>query len=64
MSSKDEKPMAPKNSERESSAADQLQSQIDALIRGEVPKDAGSLRDLVRKPVAEIRKSHPNKKLP
>jgi hypothetical protein len=35
----------------EKSAADQLQAQIDGLVRGEVPQGSRSLRDLAKKPI-------------
>lgn len=50
MSGKDEKPALPAGSDAEKSSADQLQEQIDALVRGEGPKGSRSLRDLAKKP--------------
>jgi hypothetical protein len=35
----------------EKSAADQLQEQIDGLVRGELPQGSRSLRDLAKKPI-------------
>src|SRR6266446_10356044 len=53
---------SPTNRDAEKSATDQLQEQIDALVRGEVPQGSRSLRDLTRKPGPEIRKNGSNKK--
>jgi hypothetical protein len=49
----------------EKSAGDQLQEQIDGLVRGEVPRGPRSLRDLTQKPepTPEIRKKDANESL-
>jgi hypothetical protein len=59
---KEEKPASPADSDPKSSAPDQLQKQIDALVRGELPKGSRSLRDLAKNPIPgqEIRQKGKN----
>jgi len=52
MNTKSRKPTSPKDPDRDSAATDQLQEQIDALVRGEVPTGSRSLRDLAKKPIS------------
>jgi hypothetical protein len=51
VSIKDENRASPKDRDSEKSAPNQLQKQIDALVRGEVPQGSRSLRDLAKKPI-------------
>jgi hypothetical protein len=55
---------SPTDRDAEKSAGDQLQEQIDALVRGEIPRGPRSLRDLAKKPrpAPEIRKKDANDK--
>jgi hypothetical protein len=54
---------SPTDRDAEKSAADQLQEQIDGLVRGEVPRGPRSLRDLAKPgPAPQIRKDDANEK--
>jgi len=59
MNTKSRKPTSPKDPDRDSAATDQLQEQIDALVRGEVPTGSRSLRDLA-KPTKLNKQKNPN----
>jgi hypothetical protein len=58
MNQKDEKGGSGTNRGEEQVAADELQKQIDALVRGEIPQGSRTLRDLTSGPAPspEIRK--------
>jgi hypothetical protein len=64
VSDKDQKRGSPKDDRSEKAAADELQKNIDALVRGEVPQGPRTLRDLARKPSPgpAIPKDNSNKK--
>jgi hypothetical protein len=64
VSIEDKHRVSPTDRDAEKSAADQVQDEIDALVRGEVPQGPRSLRDLTKKPgpAPEIHKNGTNKK--